>query len=71
MTTWSIFYHKNKVGSASGESSWQAIDNFVTLHEGEYVRKFLYAKPAITAFKKSNPFKNSKKNKSNVSKRTR
>jgi len=52
MKTYKIFYHSSEVGRASGESTWQAIDNFITIHYGQYVRKYLYARPAIKIIKK-------------------
>jgi hypothetical protein len=66
MTTYKIFYYNQEVGHASGESTWNAIDNFMILNEGKYLRKYLFAKPPMTAFKKSKPFKKSKKPKKNA-----
>ena len=52
MITWNIFYHSDQVGRESAESNYQAIDQFVSKSDKDYVRRYLWAKPAIQKIKK-------------------
>lgn len=52
MIAWNIFYHRDQVGRESAESNFQAIDQFVSRSEKEYVRRYLWAKPAIQKIRK-------------------
>lgn len=52
MIFWKVFYHNDQVGQESAESNFQAIDQFVSKSDKEYVRRYLWAKPAIQKVKK-------------------